>query len=67
MTEGLDNTNFFKVVNMYRITECTHRLNNIVSTMYFGFENRTKKRYTLDKVNGLLDYGPTIKLSQIKS
>ena len=52
---------------MYRITECTHRLNNIVSTMYFGFENRTKKRYTLDKVNGLLDYGQTIKFSQIKS
>ena len=51
---------------MYRITECTHRLNNIVSTMYFGFENRTKKRYTLDKVNGLLEYGLTIKVLQTR-
>ena len=46
--------NFFKNVDMYRITECTDRSTNIVSTMYFGFENRTKKSYILDKVKGLL-------------
>ena len=54
MTVRVKQQKKFKGVNMYRITECIDRSTNIVSTMYFGFENITKKSYILDKVKGLL-------------